>query len=119
MDVWQKLEANAYANKDPLPVRPRKPRLLPTASSAEVRRHADALDQYDQNLREYREHLVTHNSKTLQLETEFKHDLEVYYNLVGHVKADLLYQKAWWRGHAHGLSEVAEVYSDLVELILT
>jgi hypothetical protein len=37
--------------------------------------------------------------------------------MVGHVKADMLYGKAYALGHASGFSNVASYYSDLVDLV--
>jgi hypothetical protein len=116
--VWTKLENNAYQNREPYPIRPRKPSLSKTATPAEIRAYADQLEQYEEELRGTRERMAAYNALTAALEAEFRADLEEYYGMTGHPKADLLYSKSWERGHAYGLSEVANVYSDLVDLVL-
>ena len=116
--VWTKLENNAYTNLEPYPIRPCKPTLSKSATPTEVRQYADKLEQYEEELRGTRERMAAYNALTAALEDAFRIDLESYYNTTGHPKADLLYSKSWERGHAYGLSEVANVYSDLVDLVL-
>ncbi len=116
--VWTKLENNAYQNREPYPIRPRKPFLSKTATPAEIRAYADQLEQYEEELRGTRERMAAYNARTAALEAEFRADLEEYYGMTGHPKADLLYGKSWEHGHSSGLSEVANVYSDLVDLVL-
>jgi hypothetical protein len=62
--------------------------------------------------------LAAHYSRSAALEAEFRHDLEVTYHMVGHPKADLLYGKAYQRGHSGGHSNVASEYADMVELVM-
>ena len=117
MDVWTKLEANAYRNRDPYPERPRKPVLSKDATPAQIRAYADALEAYDSQLVEYRALVAAWNAHSVALEGEFRRDLEITYDMVGHPKADLLYDKAYEKGHSGGMQEVANYYSDLVELV--
>lgn len=116
-DIWKNLENDAYANKHVYPVRPDKPRIAPTASPVEFRNHADLLEKYDEQMTAFRVELAHYHAISAALEAEFKSDLEAYFGVSNHPKRDLLYHKAWERGHSAGLSEVANVYSDLVELI--
>ena len=46
-----------------------------------------------------------------------KAKLESEYGLVGHPKADKLYELAWGYGHSSGYTEVEYYYSELVELL--
>lgn len=117
MDVWQKLEAHAYRNPEPYPQEPFKPRLNVKGTSDEMRAYADALDVHDELMKVYRELLVAYNVRSVALEAEFRRDLEAHYDMVGHPKADLLYGKAYQMGHSGGMQEVANYYSDLVELV--
>lgn len=118
MNVWEKLKANAYRNPEPYPQAPRKPLLNVKATSAQVRAYADELDTYDELMRVYRELVAAYNARSVALEAEFQHDLEVEYGMVSHPKAALLYGKAYQMGHSGGMHEVANHYSDLVELVL-
>lgn len=47
----------------------------------------------------------------------FRKAVEEEYDMVGHPKADSLWNKAWEQGHSSGLSEVLNAYQDLVELV--
>lgn len=47
----------------------------------------------------------------------FQSDLADEFGVEHNTKRDLLYSKAWERGHASGLSEVYNSYLDLVDLI--
>lgn len=116
--VWTKLEDNAYRNNHLLPERPRRPVLNRNAGPSELRQYADALENYDHSLKEYRDQMAAHSTVTAALEAQFQTDLEAEYGMTGHPRASLLYHKAWQRGHSGGLSEVASVYADLVDLVL-
>lgn len=52
-----------------------------------------------------------------ELHEQFKQDLFRENGVVGNPKAELCFQKAWEMGHASGVSEVENYFSDLVELI--
>jgi hypothetical protein len=118
MDVWEKLEANAYRNPEPYPQAPRKPRLSVKSSPPEVRAYADELEAYDEAMKQHRAQVAAYHARSVALEGEFRRDLEVHYDMVGHPKADLLYGKAYQMGHSGGMQEVAHYYADLVDLVL-
>lgn len=117
-NVWHKLESNAYRNPEPYPDRPRKPHLAKDSTPEQVRDYADQLEAYETELKRFRNNVAAYNARSAALESQFRHDLEVCYHMVGHPKADRLYGKAWDMGHSAGLIEVAHAYSDLVELVL-
>lgn len=52
-----------------------------------------------------------------QLMLEFKGELESEHGLVGHPKADNLFDIAWAYGHSAGYSEVRVHYETLSELL--
>jgi hypothetical protein len=118
VDVWIKLEENAYRNPMAFPKTPLKPQLSPKSSPSEVRDFADKLEAYDEEMKLHREMQAVYHARSAALEAEFRHDLEVAHHMMGHAKADLLYGKAWQMGHSGGLHEVANYYADLVELVL-
>lgn len=117
IDIWKNLQNEVYVNKNVYPVRPLKPQIALTASPIEFRNHADLLDKYDEQMTAFRVELAHYHAVSAALESEFKSDLEVYFGVIDNPKCDLLYHKAWEHGHSAGLYEVANVYSDLVELI--
>lgn len=48
---------------------------------------------------------------------EFEKDLAFEFGVQGNLKAHKVFSIAWEMGHAEGLAEVYNVYSDIVELI--
>lgn len=117
MDFWEKLANNYYKNLKPYPREPTRPHLKESATAAEHRAHADLLDAYAQALCEFQRAKNDWLAESSKLENQFQSDLEAYYEMTGHPKAGLLYWKAYDRGHSGGLQEVANAYSDLVELV--
>ena len=117
MSVWEKLAAGLYKNRDPYPSRPNKPILAKDATAADHRAYAEELENYEALLASYKQACAAYNTRTGELEAQFQADLEAYYEMSGHPKAGLLYWKAYERGHSGGMEEVANVYSDLVELV--
>lgn len=117
MNVWDKLNEGVYQNKGAYPQKPQKPYLVKDATPAQIRAYADQMELHDIHMKEYREAVNHYNSRTRQLEDVFRADLEAEFDMVGHDKADLLYSKAWQMGHSGGMQEVANYYSDLVELV--
>ena len=115
--LWSRLESDDYRNRQPLPLRPVRPVLRPDAGPAEFRAHADLLESYDERMTVYRDELAAYNAASVALEAEFRQDLEQEHGMTDHPRADLLYGKSWARGHSGGLVEIANVYSDLVELV--
>lgn len=116
-DVWNKLEANAYRNKNPYPEKPKKPYLNRDSGPDGFRAHADALEIYDNRMKIFREEVAHYNAISASLENDFRNDLEEYFGVTTNPKKDILYWKAYQHGHSSGLHEIANVYSDLVELI--
>ena len=114
--VWQKLESNAYSNRNPFPIRPTKPRRISSkATPDEFSNHADLLENYDKELVKYRIELAHYHALSAVLEIEFKNDLESWYKVCNHPKKDLLYSKAYKAGPC--LKDIATAYHDLVELL--
>ena len=58
-----------------------------------------------------------YNEERAALDAQFRSDLEDWFGVTGHPKADLLFNKAWERGHSGGYIDVYNNYSDLVDLI--
>lgn len=46
-----------------------------------------------------------------------REELEALHGVVGHKRAETLYELAWEYGHSGGWEEVANYYADLVELL--
>lgn len=71
--------------------------------ASERQRHRDQRDAHRQN-----ERVMT---------AVLKADLETEHDVVGHPRADKLWDLAWDHGHSSGYSEVINYYEDLVELL--
>jgi hypothetical protein len=118
MTVWDKIAARAYDNKDPCPVHPLRPRLGSNPSAGEAQSYADALTHYEKvALPEHEAAYKLYISQCADLAAPFQDDLEEYYGMKGHPKAQMLYWKSYERGHHAGFSEIASAYSDYVELV--
>jgi hypothetical protein len=115
--VWDKLPANQYQNPDPYPTRLHKPALRKMVTADDHRAYADQLEAYEAAREGFQAARAAWAHKSLALERQFREDLEHYYEMVGHPKADLLYGKAYELSHSGGLEEIANTYSDLVELV--
>lgn len=87
-DIYEKIRTKAYDNKLPF-----------------VRRSVDAIAWQD------------YQNETAQRLKEFEEDLAEHLGIRDNPKRDLLFSKAWERGHAHGFSEVLGCAEDLVEII--
>ena len=92
MNIFDKLRIGVYNNKSPYP---------------------KVLFHTLQDRKSYKEY----RDETFNLQDKFKEDLFVEYKVENNPKRELLYSKAWQRGHSAGLNEVALHFSDLVELI--
>ena len=112
--VYDKLQRNAYENK--LKIAPKPHRVaVPPALKPYLR------DEYETDLAsqeaEYKRSRGAYCAEDGRLAAEFKRDLEVEYATMDNPKRDLLYSKAYDHGHSSGWSEIANCYSDLVDLI--
>jgi len=70
---------------------------------------------YSKKLTELRD---AYSAKTRELNNIFKSDLENINGIENNPKKELLWEKAWDRGHAHGITDVKSAYEDLIDLIL-
>jgi len=78
------------------------------------------MDRVRENLDVYgniRNLLTKHGKEQLDLRRKFKKELEEEFATVNNPKKDVLFSKAYERGHSSGMEEVYNVYADLVELI--
>lgn len=65
----------------------------------------------------YLKHKSDYDAYNLQLLREFKYDALEDLGITDNPKADLLFDKAWEKGHSSGFREVCDHLDDLVELI--
>jgi len=58
-----------------------------------------------------------HNDEQYLLTAELRRSLEEEFSMVGHPKAELLWEKAWEEGHSSGYDEVVNCYEELLDLV--
>jgi hypothetical protein len=106
-----------YSNTYPYPSKPTKPILPNKHTKEQVLQYADLLEMYEADLKNYKIQKELYYEKENEMLEIFKKDLFEELGIVGHKKAELLYSKAWEKGHSSGLYEVYLQASDLVDLI--
>lgn len=65
----------------------------------------------------YVRHDKAYEEDSCRLAEEFKRDLFEYHGVTGAPKVEVAFRLAEERGHAHGFSEIASEFEDLVELL--
>lgn len=117
--IFDAINAGEYDNKLEFPDSLRKPVLKSrTPSVQEMNRYLAELEEYQVKKEAFDAALKAYRNETQAKEEQFKSDLETFYDVARHPKADLLFSKAWMKGHALGLSEIASNYDDMVDLII-
>lgn len=98
------------------PDKPVKPRLERNATSIEARAYADALEEYESDLRSYNENLGWYRSEKTALLLKFTDKLKSDYGLCD-TEFDLLWDEAHRRGHSGGLHEVYHEFDALFDFV--
>lgn len=111
------MDFDKYKNTMKYPDRPAKPMLAKDAKPSDIRKHADAVEKYQAEEEKYKQARREYNEHEGMLINMFKQDALEDLGLTDHPKADLLYSKAYERGHSAGLNEVWQVMEDLAELL--
>jgi hypothetical protein len=106
-----------YKDDTDIGSRPIKPRLSIKHTPEDVLEYHANLINYQNDLNAWKEKLKKKNEKEQVLLAKFKTDLFEDLGIQDHPKKELLYSKAWERGHAHGFAEVYNHACDLAELI--
>jgi hypothetical protein len=107
-----KLRAVPYPNH---PVRPEIK--TTTATPAELRRFANAVEKYNDELADWRKMKMEWQEKQNKIMDEFKTALFEDLGINKNPKAEKLYAIAWAKGHSGGLSEIWNEACDMVDLI--
>lgn len=119
--VWERANAGAYKPSGDYPARPIEPGVLRKSAglltAEEIAELPAIREAYDAAKTAQHGAQKAYNEEQGRLFARFKADLEEEHGMTGHPKADLLFEKAWDRGHSNGYAEVAMVYDDLVELV--
>jgi hypothetical protein len=119
-DFLQKLNSGYYKGSIPYPAPVPEPVVLKRRVSDFT---AENINEVSAVLKEYQEAKAAeqrakeaYHDNQRQMMTEFESDMATYYGMINHPKRSLLYGKAWEHGHAYGLNEVHNWYSDLIDL---
>lgn len=122
MYFQDKLNDGYYSNAGNYPTRPVKPAIMSRKagdlSLAELESLPKIIAGYNDSVDVDDRSRAAYNQRRRELDIEFRVDLEEHHGTKGHAKADLLFAKAWEKGHSSGYGEVANEYDDLVELVL-
>lgn len=115
------MDTNKYDQKIraiPYPEYPRRPAFpKSTATPAELRQYADAVEAYNKVRTEWSKESKEYRIKHDEIIDEFKAELFKELGIEKNPKAELLYSIAWQKGHSGGLGDVWAEACDLVELI--
>lgn len=121
MNVYDRARAGEYEPTLEYPTRPKEPAVLRKAvkelSDDELQAAIEEREAYRAALDANIAARAAYNSEENRLHAQFRADLEVEYEVVGHPKADKLFAMAWEEGHSSGFAEVALRYDELVGLI--
>jgi hypothetical protein len=99
-----------------MPEKPVKPRLERNPNAIEARAYADALEEYEREMRGYSENLGWYRSEKNVLLTKFQDKLRSDYNL-SESEFAVLWNESYNRGHSGGLSEVYHEFDSLHEFV--
>ena len=117
MSTYQKFLDGAYTNAAPYPKKPVEPTMLRKRAREltedELRSVAEVTRAYDDSKAAYEAARREYSTENGRLQA----DLEAEYGVTGNPKAELLWSKAYDRGHSGGMGEVINVWTDLVDLI--
>jgi hypothetical protein len=97
-----------------MPDKPVKPRLERNASSIEARAYADALEEYESEMRAYNENLGWYRSEKRVLLTKFQDKLRSDYGL-SESEFSVLWNAAYNRAQGGGLHEVYNEFDGLYD----
>lgn len=97
-----------------MPDKPAKPRLGSNASAIEARAYADALEEYEGEMKSYNESLGWYKSEKKVLMAKFQDRLRSDYSL-SESEFSVLWNEAYNRGHSGGLHEVYHEFDSLHE----
>lgn len=100
-----------------MPDKPVKPRLERNPTAIEARAFADALEEYEREMRAYNENLTWYRSEKNCLQIKFQNKLKEDYGL-SNEEFDVIWAEAWDNGHSAGLHEVYSYFDRLYDFAL-
>jgi hypothetical protein len=96
------------------PTKPSKPGLSRNPTAIEARAFADALEEYEREMKAYNENLSWYRSEAASLLIKFQDKLKEDYSL-GSAEFDVIWSEAYDHSHSGGLQEVYYEFERLYE----
>lgn len=100
-----------------MPEKPVKPRLERNPSSIEARAYADALEEYEREMKSYNEDLGWYRAEKANLLVKFRDKVRSDYGL-SESAFSVIWNEAYNRGHSGGLHEVYHEFDSLFEFLI-
>lgn len=100
-----------------MPTKPTKPGLSRNPTAIEARAFADALEEYEREMKTYNENLKWYRSEAESLLNEFKGKVRAEYEL-SEASFNVIWSEAWERGHSSGLQEVYYQFERLHDFVI-
>lgn len=112
-DVIDNINNGKYENK--LPYSPERDQLIVLDAENMTGKQLREAREANSNTKDgFRDRYAAEEHRLNEL---FRADLEEQEGMKGHAKAEMIWKKAWERGHSSGYSEIAYVYFDLAKLV--
>jgi hypothetical protein len=110
-----KMDFTKYIPYDAVPIKPKKPKISPNATTSEDhRKYADELEQYEKNLKKFEESLAIYYQEENNLKEQFWKDA---FEKIGipsnHPKASRMRILAWEYGHSSGYEDIFSHLNDI------
>lgn len=99
------------------PIKPAKPTISRNPSAVEAKAWADALEDYERDMERFKEDLNWYRSEKASLLIKFQDMVRADYGLEQE-PFNLIWSKAWERGHSGGLHEVFSEFDELFEFLI-
>lgn len=112
MEVIDNIDAGKYVNRVPFDI----PALVIDGATTTIARAAEMRDEHKKAIRRQRDLFRIEEARMNEL---FRDDLEIEFDVVGHPKADRLFEISWSDGHSDGLQAVAYRYEKMADLLTT
>jgi hypothetical protein len=97
------------------PVKPAKPILGRNPNAIEARAWADAMEEYEREMKGYTENRDEYtrniNGRLFELKTRLRDDYDIT-----EAQMHLLWARAWEDGHSEGLHRVVEIFDELYDI---
>ena len=98
------------------PIRPSKPGAFDRNDPQSLRDFADRMEVYNERKDSYTRDLAAYRAKVRDRRDDLKEDLGTSFDLTAS-QTEVVFAKAWEDGHSGGVSEVINLFGELVDLV--